>query len=288
MKFKMATVARLTGFKPDLLRSWERRHGLLKPDRTEGGHRLYTEDDLAVLRAIRRMLDEGRSIGGIAETGRDALLSMGMRREGEESLLPSRRVMDADEAQARRAELIRAAVQVDQTRLMSHLRALFSGFDVRHAVKDVLAPASVRIGELWAEGVCSVAGEHLASSAFRGRLLDILSREIGKGDPRSGLRVVCAGFPGEHHENPALFWALEQVWRGRRVIWLGTDLPFEELDDACERLSPDEVHVSVTTVEVYEASRERFEIFRQRWEPRVKVVLGGRGAPKTLEAAAAG
>ena len=89
MKYKIKTVARLTGFKADLLRSWERRHNLLRPERTEGGHRLYTDDDLAVLQEVRRLMSDGRSIGAIAQTGRDELLAAGRRRrnEGRETCL---------------------------------------------------------------------------------------------------------------------------------------------------------------------------------------------------------
>ena len=58
--FKMRTVTRRTGFSPALLRAWERRHGLLEPRRTEGGHRLYTEADLQVLLGVKSLLDEGK------------------------------------------------------------------------------------------------------------------------------------------------------------------------------------------------------------------------------------
>ncbi len=40
--YKMGTLARITGLAPVLLRAWERRYGLLAPERTEGGHRMYT------------------------------------------------------------------------------------------------------------------------------------------------------------------------------------------------------------------------------------------------------
>jgi hypothetical protein len=72
---KTATVSRLTGFSPDLLRAWESRHRLLDPARGVGGQRLYSDEDLAVLRAVRMLLDEGRSIGEIAANGRQELLA---------------------------------------------------------------------------------------------------------------------------------------------------------------------------------------------------------------------
>lgn len=71
---KMATVSRLTGFKPELLRAWEHRHHLLAPERGPGGQRLYTDSDIAILQRVRALLAEGRSIGEIAALGRRQLL----------------------------------------------------------------------------------------------------------------------------------------------------------------------------------------------------------------------
>ncbi len=74
-RHKMGTVGRLTGFSPALLRAWESRHRLLSPHRGTGGQRLYSDDDVQVLRAVRALLDEGRSIGEIALLGRKTLLA---------------------------------------------------------------------------------------------------------------------------------------------------------------------------------------------------------------------
>ncbi len=71
---KMATVSRLTGFSPELLRAWENRHGLLAPARGPGGQRLYSDQDLAILQGVRALLTEGRSIGEIAALGRRQLI----------------------------------------------------------------------------------------------------------------------------------------------------------------------------------------------------------------------
>ena len=73
--YKIGTLAKRTGFSHAVLRAWERRFGLLEPERGEGGHRLYTDDDLRVLQRVRMLIDEGRSIGEIARPGRNGLLA---------------------------------------------------------------------------------------------------------------------------------------------------------------------------------------------------------------------
>lgn len=63
--YKISTLARLTGVSAVVIRNWERRYHLLAPQRTEGGHRLYTEADRTTLQRVRKLLDTGRSIGEI-------------------------------------------------------------------------------------------------------------------------------------------------------------------------------------------------------------------------------
>lgn len=73
--FKMRTVSERTGISPALLRAWERRHGLLAPERTRGGHRLYSAEDLQLLARVKGLLDQGMSIGEVARLGRERLLA---------------------------------------------------------------------------------------------------------------------------------------------------------------------------------------------------------------------
>jgi PAS domain S-box-containing protein len=73
MSFTIGKLARLTGFSPLLLRAWERRHGILRPERLDSGHRRYTAEDLAVLQNVRVLLDQGYKIGEIASKGREQL-----------------------------------------------------------------------------------------------------------------------------------------------------------------------------------------------------------------------
>jgi PAS domain S-box-containing protein len=73
MSFSIGKLAQLTGFNPMVLRAWERRHGILLPERLESGQRRYTLEDLTVLQNVRLLLDEGLKIGEIARRGRKSL-----------------------------------------------------------------------------------------------------------------------------------------------------------------------------------------------------------------------
>src|SRR5512134_2711280 len=60
--FNTKAVARETGVPADTFRAWERRYGVPRPQRTAGGHRLYSECDIAIIRWLRDRTDEGVNI----------------------------------------------------------------------------------------------------------------------------------------------------------------------------------------------------------------------------------
>ena len=63
--FGMSVAAELVGLDPQSLRLYERR-GLIHPDRTSGGTRRYSPDDLERLRRIKNLLAAGLNLAGIA------------------------------------------------------------------------------------------------------------------------------------------------------------------------------------------------------------------------------
>src|SRR5215468_1864453 len=60
--FNTKAVARDTSVPPDTFRAWERRYGVPRPQRTPGGHRLYSARDMAIIRWLRDRTDEGVNI----------------------------------------------------------------------------------------------------------------------------------------------------------------------------------------------------------------------------------
>src|SRR5262245_10240086 len=167
--YRIQTVARLTGFSQAVLRVWETRHGLLRPQRSPGGQRLYTDDDLRLLRRVRALLDQGRTIGEVALLGREDLL-----RDSPPVRPPPEASATEGPHDERLGELcvglVRAAVELDAPALEHLLDETFSTLSSPIAICRVVEPAAYQIGDLWAAGHCSVAGEHLATLAFRRRL----------------------------------------------------------------------------------------------------------------------
>jgi DNA-binding transcriptional MerR regulator len=71
--YRIGAVSRLTGIPPDTLRVWERRYDLVTPMRSEGGGRLYSQEDVTRLSVIKQLVDSGHAIGTIAELSMEQL-----------------------------------------------------------------------------------------------------------------------------------------------------------------------------------------------------------------------
>lgn len=59
-------IARRSGVNEATLRAWERRYGLLEPERTDGGHRRYRAEDVRRVERVVELVDEGWSVGSAA------------------------------------------------------------------------------------------------------------------------------------------------------------------------------------------------------------------------------
>ena len=73
MTYRIGAVSRLTGIAPDTLRVWERRYGVVHPQRSPAGGRLYSSSDITRLTLLKQLVDAGDAIGTIAHLGLEEL-----------------------------------------------------------------------------------------------------------------------------------------------------------------------------------------------------------------------
>jgi DNA-binding transcriptional MerR regulator len=66
-RYRAGAAARLVGLRVDTLRAWERRYGVVAPDASAGGHRLYSPEDVTRLALLKQVVDLGHSIGSVAK-----------------------------------------------------------------------------------------------------------------------------------------------------------------------------------------------------------------------------
>ena len=269
--YKIGTVSRLSGISPGLLRAWERRYSLLRPGRGPGGHRLYTADDLRVLDEVRRLRAEGRSIGEIAALGRGHLAG-----HAPVGPSPGGPAAPGPVLASACAELVAAALSLRADRIHRILDGISATYSSDVVVERVIAPVSRNIGELWQAGACPVASEHLISSIFRHRMLNLME---AAGSPDGLPTAAATCLPGEEHDLGLLMMSYFVTRAGIRVLYLGPSLPLEACVEACGVAKPDALLISVTIPGVFLANRAGLSGLAGDLEASVRVYLGGRAVP---------
>src|SRR5512144_3219889 len=210
---RIGELSRRVGVPVESLRAWERRYGLLAPSRTQGGFRLYGEDDVARVLAMRANLDRGLFA---AEAARLALAE-----DVVEHVSSPAPVFDA-------SELAVALDRFDEAGAQQALDALFATLTIDVVLSDVLLPYLHDLGERWENDEASIAQEHFASNLLRGRLT-ALARTWDRG---AGPRALLACVEGERHDLPLVGFGLALRGHGWRISYLGADTPAASIVEA--------------------------------------------------------
>jgi len=282
--YKMATICQLTDFSPAVLRAWERRHKLLEPDRGQGGHRLYTSDDLRVLRKVKEMLGTGRTIGEAARIGRESLLgqpsNLGSASAAPQPIrIPILSGEAQDQIRQCRRQIVDAAMRLDGDEIERALEQAFARYSTETVIFEVMTRTAREIGDLWIAGKCSIANEHIASGIFVHRLLKLVESARPSYSPWPPVIVAC--FPDEYHQLGALGLSYLMTCSGVRVSYLGAALPLEDLEGGCEVLAPAAVLLSVTREAVYRLHRQQLLAILKRKKGDFVYCVGGQGAPRS-------
>lgn len=213
-----------------LLRAWERRYGVVSPTRTSSGYRLYDDDAIARLVAMRRLIDEGwapqQAAARIRSAEPDELRLVdgapSGRSDGIRDAMPD--PVEAPQHEILVDRILSAAGRLDTTELDAALDETFAALRFESAWEAVLLPALRRIGDGWHRGEISVAGEHATSQTIHRRLA-MAFEAAGAAPPDPPVLVGLA--PGARHEFGALAFATAARRAGLPVLYLGPDLPVD-------------------------------------------------------------
>jgi DNA-binding transcriptional MerR regulator/methylmalonyl-CoA mutase cobalamin-binding subunit len=230
----------ICGVQPVTLRMWELRYGVVRPARSSGNYRLYSDRDVALLRWLKHEVDRGIPIRQAA-----AVLQRRLAAGDWPRALPAlhrRRPSSSAERVAR--ELYAGLVAADEHRARILLERAEEEHDLDTLCLRILTPCLVRIGEAWHRGELRISQEHYASGFLRGYLLGLYQAYPLK---RTAMRAFVGCAPTEQHEIGALMVALFLRRGGCRVDYLGADLDTADLVRYTREQRPTLVALSAAT-----------------------------------------
>ena len=258
-------VSQQLGLPPGTLRAWEQRYGIVHPTRSDGGYRLYDDNDLDDLRAMAKLVAAGMQPAQAAEQIRSGRIS------------PSRQATTTIDGLAGLPDpgaLIAASRGYDARTLEDALDVAFAAAGFEYVIDVWLTAALAAVGQSWVAGHLDVAQEHFISSGVMRRLAASFD---AAGHARGGRHVIIGLAPGAIHEIATLAFATMLRRAGLRVTYLGPDLPVPSWVQAVHTTHPDAVVIGAPRIADTPAASEVVRALGET-APHTAIYVGGPGA----------
>jgi len=262
--FPVKAAAELSGLTPATLRAWERRYGAVVPHRDARGRRVYDAAMVERLARLHGLVDRGHPISQLA-TLDDAAL---------ERLLQERRSAGYGGLDALPERMLDAVADYRVDAFDRELSVAIATLPLSVLLARVVGPLLREVGLRWADGRLAIAQERLVSSLLRARLLSVLDQHPRERRPR----LLFATLSGERHELGLLGAALHACDAGISVLYLGTELPPEELARVADRLGGRGVAVSSVDPGQARHALDQLRRLDAALGPDVTIWLGGTNA----------
>ncbi len=275
----MRFVIRRTGLSADLLRAWEKRYQAVTPDRSTGGQRLYSDEDIDRLTLLHQVTSNGRNISQVARYSADQLRALLV-----EDADAGPNALEREPNSHGGADLIPlmldAASQLQAQTLERLVRRATLQLGATAAIEQVIAPFLHEIGVRWHQNEINPAHEHLATAVVQRTLHWILE---GNAPAVDAPVIVVAAPAGERHELGLQIVAAVAAGEGWRVVYLGADLPVETIASATDQSGARLLAISIVSGTGTPSVITRLTALRQAVPATVTIVVGGAAANQQRE-----
>ncbi|RYY71922.1 MAG: MerR family transcriptional regulator [Chitinophagaceae bacterium] len=259
--FTIKDLSNLSGIKAHTLRIWEQRYNFLKPSRSFTNIRYYSNEELKTILNISLLNKYGFKISHIDK------MTAG---EMSEKIL----LLHQSEAQQERIinDLVNHMISMDMDAFSDSLNSYIESKGIEKMIMNLIFPFLEKIGILWLTNHINPAQEHLVSNMVRQKL--IAGIESSKPALSSAKKVLLFLPEGEHHELGLLFIHYLLKRKGVAAIYLGANLPLEDLNYVVEHKKPDYIYCHLTSL----ASNFKFDKFlfhlEQQFKPLPIIISG--------------
>ncbi len=226
--FSISELQQFSGIKAHTIRMWEQRYQALHPTRSEGNTRYYDNSQLKRLLNIVSLMESDYKVSELCSMT-DAMLFKLLEAKQKD-------IQSDISNEYYVSQLIAAATHFDEI----HFEKIFSNcvlrLGLRNTYLQVIYPMLHKIGLMWATGTISAAYEHFSSNIIKQKLFSA----IDSLPPSTSTSDTWLLFlpENEFHEIGLLlsYYLLRQT--GKKVIYLGSNVPFDTLIDAAEKIKP--------------------------------------------------
>ena len=233
-KHPIQVVSRRTGLTTDVIRAWERRYNAVTPKRAANSRRLYSDLDVEKLSLLRRATSAGRRIGDIADQSIDELYALV---ENDEYAAAQARNVPAERPNTGSVmehfeECLDAVNHMQPSALKFSLTKAANTLGVPFLLEDLLRPLIAYIRDECRRGNMRLSQERMATSIVRSYMCTLAASE---NNSDNNLSIIVTTPIGQHYDLIALRMAVAANSYGWNAIYLGTDLPADEIAYASQQ-----------------------------------------------------
>ena len=231
--YSIKDLERLSGIKAHTIRIWEKRYGLLNPERTDTNIRHYSDADLKRILNVSILNRHGIKISHIA--------SMKEKEMAEKIVIIS---SDTSDYESLIESLVISMVDLNQDKLEKLLSRSILQLGFENAILRIVYPFLEKIGILWQTGAINPAQEHFITHLIRQKIIVGIDSVIPANHPSPGHFLLFLP-EGELHELGLLFYSYLLQKRGHKVTYLGQWVPLSDMASASTVLNVDYLLTSI-------------------------------------------
>ncbi len=269
-KYNIKAVSKITNISEHTIRAWERRYNAVTPDRTDTNRRLYSDENLQKLNLLSELVHMGHSIGLIANLSKEELKEM--LPEKEDLRTPA-------QSENYNEDLIAQSLNFIQRFDYSNFEKLLQDSSVKLSrpklLIEYIIPLLSRIGELWEVGSLRVTHEHFATEIIRTFLGSLFDNNM---NPSTSPKLISTTPEGFSHELGALISALYAMDFGWNAIFLGANLPPEEISNVALENNVDAILLSLIYPNDDPRTGKQLRKLRLYIGDRIPIIISGQAA----------
>jgi methanogenic corrinoid protein MtbC1 len=243
--FQIGFVSLQTGLSTHVIRAWERRYGAVEPLRSVTGRRLFSAADIDRLVLLRRAVELGHSISTVAGLDRDGLSALVEPVADPDRTLPTGTVHASPQRITETIGFCLEAIGRLDSRTLGRLLNQAAATVGRQALlESVVAPLMETVGKAWSTGSGRILFGHFAAGMVHAQLVGMLAQPVDSRPEKPCLLIAAPA--GQCCYLGGLAVALVAQDHGWRPVFIGCDLPAEEIVAAHAITNPRMIALSIT------------------------------------------
>jgi MerR family transcriptional regulator, light-induced transcriptional regulator len=268
--FTIQQVADITGLSKQVIRKWEERYGIIKPERMENGYRIYSKKDVQTLIKTKSLSEQGHTLK------QAAFLVQDMEEVPKISIVEENPVHRDEQLNEYVLQLLEKGWHCDEIELNLILKQAYHHVGLERFITNIVVPFLKEVGKKWENHEWDEFQESVSSLVVRDFLVQLRRNHPYR---ENAPFVLGACLPNEHHEIPLHLILVRFMLEGWKTQLIGTSPAPGAIESLVHKLKPDVVLLSVTTAIPFEKDPgmlERLDQFAEN-QKDISFYLGGQG-----------